>query len=320
MTTMELPPVAAPTPRGRRRSGPQPFDFRRPNKISREHVRALQIVHETFARQFATVLTTMLRSVCSVTVAGVDHLTYDEYVRSCPNPSLLAVLAVPPLPGLGVLQLPLPVAMTVVDRLLGGTGDTHQPERSLTDIETLLLRELVGRLLREIDYAFESLATVQSAMRAIESNPQFLQVTAPSQMVVVATYDVRIGSLEQTASMCLPLAALLPTLEQLTGRQVVADRPGVDPLATTRALSARLQGAPVDVAVRFAPVTLTSAEILGLQVGDVLPLHHPLSMPLAVTAARQTCALAVPGSKGRRLAFLVVQPEDGTPEEKDPLR
>jgi flagellar motor switch protein FliM len=85
--------------RARRKSGPQPFDFRRPSKFSRDHARALQIVNETFARQFTTILSTTLRSVSQVSVASIDHVSYDEYVRSCPDPSFLAILNVDPLPG-----------------------------------------------------------------------------------------------------------------------------------------------------------------------------------------------------------------------------
>lgn len=311
---------AAPAPgasqggRKKRKSGPQPFDFRRPSKFSRDHARALQIVHETFARQFTTILSTTLRSVSQVSVAAVEHVSYDEYVRSSPELSFLAILNIDPLSGAGILQLPLDIAMAAVDRLLGGTGDGSQPARALTDIESVLLRELVQRVLRELDYAFESLARTSTSIVQLESNPQFAQVAAASDMVVVATYDVRIGAKESTATLCIPFAALQPVLEQVTGNALFADRKGVDPQESARAVAARLTGVPVDVSVRFDAITLTSTQILDLQVGDVLPLRHPVSSPLSVVAADRTCASAVPGSKGRRLAFLIVQPE--TP--KDP--
>ena len=294
--------------RRRRKSGPQPFDFRRPSKFSRDHARALQIVHETFARQFTTILSTTLRSVSQVTVNTVDHISYDEYVRSSPELAFLALLSIEPLPGAGILQLPLDIAMAAIDRLLGGTGEGGQPSRALTDIESVLLRELVQRVLKELDYSFESLVKTSTSIVQLESNPQFAQVAAASDMVVVATYDVRIGSKESTASLCIPFAALQPVLENVSGNALFADRKGVDPEESARAVAARLTGVPVDVSVRFDAVTLTSTEILDLQLGDVLPLRHPVSAPLSVVAAGRTCAAAVPGSKGRRLAFMIVQP------------
>ena len=312
-------PSADPSPAGtggrkRRKSGPQPFDFRRPSKFSRDHARALQIVHETFARQFTTILSTTLRSVSQVTVSTVDHVSYDEYVRSSPELAFLAILNIDPLPGAGILQLPLDIAMAAIDRLLGGTGEGGQPSRALTDIESSLLRELVQRVLRELDYAFESLVKTSTSIVQLESNPQFAQVAAASDMVVVATYEVRIGGKASTASLCIPFTALQPVLEQVSGHALFADRKGVDPDESARAVAARLTGVPVDVAVRFDAVTLTSTEILDLQLGDVLPLRHPVNSPLSVVAAGRTCAAAVPGSKGRRLAFMIVQPD-----AKDPL-
>lgn len=302
--------------RKRRKSGPQPFDFRRPSKFSRDHARALQIVHETFARQFTTILSTTLRSVSQVSVASVDHISYDEYVRSSPELSFLAILNVSPLSGAGILQLPLDIAMTALDRLLGGTGEGSQPSRALTDIESSLLRELVQRVLRELDYSFESLVKTSTSIVQLESNPQFAQVAAASDMVVVATYDVRIGARDSTASLCIPFAALAPILEHVTGNALFVDRKGNDPVESARAVAHSLTGVPVDVSVRFDAVTLTSSEILDLQVGDVLPLRHPISAPLSVVAADRTCALALPGSKGRRLAFMIVQPADTEPTEQ----
>ena len=307
--TLGAAPLAASGGRKRRKSGPQPFDFRRPSKFSRDHARALQIVNETFARQFTTILSTTLRSVSSVTVASVDHISYDEYVRSSPELCFLAILNIDPLSGAAILQLPLDIGMAAIDRLLGGTGEGAQPRRALTDIESSLLRELVQRVLRELDYAFESLVKTSTSIVQLESNPQFAQVAAASDMVVTATYDVRIGSRESTATLCIPFGSLQPILENVTGNAHFADRKGHDPVEAARAVAAGLTAVPVDVSVRFDAVRLTSSQILDLQVGDVLPLRHPVSTPLSVVAGDRTCAVGVPGSKGRRLAFMIVQPD-----------
>jgi flagellar motor switch protein FliM len=307
--TLGTAPLAAPGASGRKRrkSGPQPFDFRRPSKFSRDHARALQIVHETFARQFTTILSTTLRSVSSVTVASVDHISYDEYVRSSPELCFLAILNVDPLSGASILQIPLDIGMAAIDRLLGGVGDGAQPTRALTDIESSLLRELVQRVLRELDYAFESLVKTSTSIVQLESNPQFAQIAAASDMVVVATYDVRIGARESTATLCIPFASLQPVLENVTGNAHFADRKGTDPVESARAVAAGLTAVPVDVSVRFDAVRLTSSQILDLEVGDVLPLRHPVNAPLSVVAGDRVCAAGVPGSKGRRLAFMIVQ-------------
>jgi len=292
-------------------AGPRPYDFRRPNKLSRDHVRLLQIAGETFARQFGTVLTTSLRTVTTVTLGSVEQLTYDECLRRMDSPSFVAVLSLPPLDGAGVLHLPLRMAMLAVDHVLGGSGSGEQPQRALSDIEQNLVRSVVDRLLHELAYALDSLTPVQPAVAQIESNPSFAQVATSSDMMVVQTFDVRLGSSESVTSLCLPLNSLAPALEAATAPAGASRDPGAMGRFRT-GLRQRLVDIPVDVSVRFAPVTMTSSEIVDLRPGDVLRLPHPVSDPLAVTASGVTTAYAVPGRRGRRLSCRIVEP----PEEQ----
>jgi flagellar motor switch protein FliM len=286
------------------RPQPQLYDFRRPNRFSREHVRALQIVNETFARQFSTVLSTTLRVVSQVNVVSVGQLTYDEYVRRVPNPSLLAVLSFDPLPGAGVFQLPMDIVMTVVDRILGGRGGADQPSRALSEIETGLVRQLVQRIVHELTYAFESLSPVLAQVVNLESDAQFMQIASASEPVIVSSLDIRIGDLQATSTLCLAFATLQPLLDAVGSR---ATAPAVATAASaTRAIEERLRGVAVDVTVAFRPVTLTSREVLSLAVGDLIPLRHPVAEPLSIKADGVSVAAVVPGSHGQRLACQVV--------------
>jgi flagellar motor switch protein FliM len=292
----------------RRRSGPQVYDFRRPNKFSREHVRALQIVNETFARQFSNVLASTLRAVSQVTLTSVDQLTYDEYIRSTEAPAYLAILSLDPLPGAGILHLPLPVAMAAVDRLLGGSGSGVYPNRPLTDIESGLVRGLTQRVLRELSYAFESLVAIDAQLVMQESNPQFAQIAAPTEMVVVASFDMRIGDQAGQATLCLPYSALQGVLDSFVGKTQFGGH-GADERSLAQAkIVDRLQAAAVEVSVAFNPITLSSGDIVGLQPGDVVPLNHRVDAPLTVSVAGVACHAAVTGRKGKRLACLIVDP------------
>lgn len=295
----------------RRLSGPRPYDFRRPNKLSRDHMRLLQIAGETFARQFGTVLTTTLRTVSTVTLVSVEQLTYDEYIRAMDTPSFMAVISLSPLDGAGVLHLPLRTAMLTVDHLLGGTGKGEQPQRALSDIEQGLLRAVVERLLHELAYAFESLTPLEPQVVQIESNPRFAQVAASSDMMVVTSLDVRLGTTDSIVTLCLPLDSLTPTLEAATAPIGPGARDSASLKQFVTGLRHRLHDVAVDVSVRFAPVTMTPTEVLDLRVGDVVRLPHPVTHPLAVTASGAATAYAVPGTKGRRLACRIVpRPEE----------
>lgn len=300
--------------RGSRSAGPQPYDFRRPTKLSREHVRALQIVFETFARQWTTVLTTTLRTVAQVSVVSIEQLSYDEYVNTLQNPTVMHVLSVEPLVGAGVLEFPLAHAMMSVDHLLGGQGGQHQPERPLTDIESVLLRGLVTRILGELRYAFEALARIEPEVVSVEYNPQFAQAFSPSDMVIVTSMDLRLGDNECVATVCLPFAAVFPLLETALGHGVTSERERLIRSRAAHAVAERLEDVPVEVAVGFEPTLLGPAALVDLAVGDVLRLRHPVATPLNVTAADVVFAHATPGAHGRRLACLVVSdPLEPTP-------
>lgn len=300
--------VREPARGGKKTAEPELFDFRRPSKFSREHVRALQIVGETFARQLGTILSTTLRAVSQVNVLSVEQVAYQEFVASTPNPSMLAILSLDPLPGAGMLCLPLHLSMTAVDRLLGGTGSGNQPIRPHTDIEATLLRELLLRALAELNYAFEALLPLEAGIVQLESNPQFAQIAAPSDMVVVTSFETRIGTEAGLMTVCLPYSSLQPTLERFTSQLLFTERGNLDRDRLTNVMHERLEEVPIEVSVRFEPITLTSGEIISLRSGDVVPLHQRIDEPLTLSAAGVPCLSAKAGRKGKRLACLIVEP------------
>jgi flagellar motor switch protein FliM len=284
---------------------PVVYDFRRPNKFTREHVRALQIASETFARQFTTALSTTLRTVSQVQAKGIHQLTYDEYIREIPNPTYLAILSLPPLVGASIFHLPLPVVMTAVDRLLGGPGTAPSVHRPLTEIEQSLMRDLLGRVLRELAYAFESLTPLEPAVIHQESNPQFAQIGSPSDMVIVFVYDLRIGGQDGEATLCIPFTALQPVLDEVTGNSLLTGRVEADADSVRAALAGRMGAAPVTVSVCFQPVALPLSDIVDLRPGDVLPLDHRVDTPLEVSVGGVPRFTARPGRRGKRLACVI---------------
>jgi flagellar motor switch protein FliM len=284
---------------------PGAYDFRRPNKFTREHVRALQIASETFARQFTTVLSTTLRTVSQVQAKGIHQLTYDEYIRDVPNPTYLAILSLAPLAGASIFHLPLPVVMTAVDRLLGGPGAGPAIHRPLTEIEQSLVRDLLGRVLRELAYAFESLTALEPAVLHQESNPQFAQIGSPSDMVIVFVYDLRIGGQAGEATLCVPFASLQPVLDEVAANSLLAGRVEADAESVRESLAGRMGAAPVTISVSFPPVTLALSDIVDLRPGDVLPLEHRVDAPLEVSVGGLPRFAARPGRRGKRLACVI---------------
>lgn len=285
--------------------GPRVYDFRRPTKLSRDHVRVLELAFDTLARQWTTLFTTTLRTVSTVEVGTIQQVTYDEYISSLSTPTALFLLDLDPVPGAGLLDVALPTAMNVVDHLLGGPGGTTVPQRSFTEIESTLLVSMFDRALAELPYAFEALMPLSATVGEIEQSPQFAQAASPSDSFIVGALQLTVGTQTCTATLALPFTDVFSQIERaLAG--AAAGRGRSDKDASSRAVSARLTETAVDVSVVIGPTPVRMADVISLRPGDVVRLGHALSEPLAVTSAGMTFAHAVPGSEGSRMACLIV--------------
>lgn len=294
---------------GRVRRSPETlaaYDFRRPLKLSREHLRTLQLAFETFGRQTGTLMTSALRSVCFIDLIEVEQQTYNEYVDTLDELTYLTVFSAEPLQQPGALEMPLAVVMTLVDKLLGGPGTGGQPQRQLTELETAVVSGLYERLVAEVRYAFASIVTLEPVVKGVEYNPQLAQLAGSSDAMVVARFLLRMGEVEHPVSVCLSFAGLLPFLSAADGSDVVSERERLEREQSSHHLAAGMQLVPVDVAVRFRNTAADPMELSGLQVGDVVKLRHPAAAPLDVVAADVVFAHASPGAQGPRLAALVV--------------
>ena len=315
----DAPSVPAPrNPEGQgrsRRREPRTYDFRRPTKLSREHVRILQIAQESFARQATTTLTSMLRTGARLELVGIEQFSYDDYIATLPPSYFLATFTLEPLPGKGVLAYPLDTAMAIVDHMLGGAGAGDQPLRPMTAMESAITSHLLSQLLGELAEAFLHITPLQPALDGVEYNPQLAQAASGSETVMVATYSMRIGSREPEATLVLPFSSFAPALNNAASPQLSESARTKRALATA-ALTERLSEVPVDVSVRFNPLEVPSGDLLSLAVGDVLLLRHPQDNPLEVTTNDVIFAHALPSNHRRRLAAEIV-PDTAT-GVKDP--
>lgn len=294
--------------RTRRRSGaePVPYDFRRPIQLSREHSRILQLGFDGFARQATTVFTSSLRTVCQVALGSIDQRSYAEYVDSLEASTYLTMFAADPMPGLGVLEIPLTATMSCVDHMLGGPGTTDQPQRPLTEIEVGVIGGLIERLLGEMRYSLAGIVPLEPTVTGIEYSPQFAQVAGAADVMVVATFDLRVDERPHRMTVCLPFSGLLPHLASAAAPAPASDRERAKRAQAAELLHARFATVPLEVAVRFRPTRLGPDALTELKPGDVVRLAHPSSAPLDVTVDDTTFAHATAGAQGQRLAALIV--------------
>ena len=287
----------------RRRSTPVPYDFRRPTKLSREHARALEVAYDTFARQWSTLLSSSLRVLVSIEPVRVEQRTYDEYVSGLPSPTTMAMFAPDPFPGAGILQWPLELSHGLHRPHARWRRRRRSRTAPLTEIESELVRELFDRVLSELRYALTGLVSLTPRLTALESNPQFVQAAAASDLLAVAGFTVRIGNAEGQASLALPMPAVTPKPADASTDHVAESAARAQ---TRRAITNSVQEVAIEVAARLTPTRMTSGAIMGLAVGDVVRFPHPVTRPLDLVAGESVCGSATLGQQGARVACLVV--------------
>lgn len=258
------------------------------------------------SRGFTTTLASSLRAVTHVSIRDIEQCPYDEYARQIPNPTSLTLLSLRPLASSAILHIPLSIGYVVTELMLGGVGGVEQPERQMTDLELALLRNVVELMLPDLRYAFEPIAAIQPAIIGHESNPQFAQLAAPTDMVVVISFDVKIESAEATMSLCIPFSGLQAHLDA----RAAASKDGGLSETTIAAGHARLRehiaATGVEARATFRDTTATSSQILGLRVGDLLMLNHPVEMPLTLEAGGVPIRDVAIGRVNRHLGLRIV--------------
>ena len=274
------------------------YDFRRPTTLAREHSRVLELAFETFARQWGTQLTASVRVVSQVSCEQVVMQTYDEYASALPSMTAMVLCTLGSTDAKAVLQLPAAAALGWVTYMLGGSRPKLVDERMFTQIELALLRKLFDDALEDLLYSFGPLIVTPIAVDGIQYNSQFAQAAATGDLMIVATFTVRVGDTTSTATLAIPAEVLLPQLGEANPTSPAADAKDL--------IAAQLGGVPVDLALRLTPAQVTPAKILGLAVGDVLSIPHPEHRPFEIAVDGQVLARGAVGANGARLACVIV--------------
>ena len=281
------------------------YDFRNPSKFTRDHSRIMEQILDTYADQAATQLTSRLRVPCTQDFASIQQQTYGGYIASLPTQTALLVATLSPLDAAGMLHIPLPLAMLMVDLQLGGPGDDEQPSRGLTEIETALVDEAGRQLIEALRYSFEGVIDWHPELNGNFSSPELAHAASVGDQVLVTTFRLEIKELEYRPTLVLPLAPILPFLEAALAARRAA-RTSQDQRAFARAVEDRVRLAPVPVAVRLRPTVGRLAEFTNIKAGDVFRIGHPASAPWEVTSSGVVFAHGMPGTESGHVAIQIV--------------
>lgn len=282
------------------------YDFKRPDKFSKDQIRTVSIMHETFARLTTTSLSAQLRSLVAVHVASVDQLTYEEFIRSIPNPTTLAVIDMDPLKGSAILEIDPAITFSIIDRLFGGQGEGAKFSRELTDIEQSVMEGIIVRVLGNLRESWSTVIDLRPRLGGIETNPQFAQIVPPSEMVVLVTLETKVGDVEGMMNLCIPYLTIEPIISKLSAQYWYSSVRRGTTTENLNILRERLENIGVTIKAEIGRMQLTVRDVLALCAGDIIRLDNTrVSDPMVLMIGDRKKFLCRPGVVGNKLAVQV---------------
>jgi len=286
------------------------YDFRRPNRISKNQVRTLQSIHEGFAEVFGYYLVSKLQTVVSINVTSVDQLFYSEFILSVSNPSCLYVFDIEATDGSGILEVSPQLALTVVERLLGGSADIQSKPRSITPIEQSVLRTVIEHALSDLRNAWRSISDLKFMFSRLETEADFVQVAPSSEIVVVISFDVNIGVHTFLMNLCFPTFALEEVLARLNRQQVTTSAMNQSPervRENIEILKQQMSNTYLPILAELGKASITVRQLLELKEGDVIKLRKRINNEIEIQIAGIRKLAGRPGSVEGRKAVRVTR-------------
>jgi flagellar motor switch protein FliM len=290
------------------------YDFKRPERVSKDQMRALQTLHEGFARNFGASLSAFLRMIVEVKIAGCEQMTYGEFVAGLPIPTSFNLIDLEPLEGQICLDLSPLIIYPIIDRLLGGNNDElFIPQRAQTAIEMRLIGQVINRALDMLSEAWSDVAEVKFSLAETESNPQLVQIVPPNEVVIVVGFELKMANRAGTMSLCIPYNVIEPLMEALSAQTWFSSKGLKRTPEFAQRVETTLNSAELEVSAILANTTITLSDLANLGVGDVIVTEKPASLPMTLQIGGKRKFLArigqIEGMRAMRIER-PIRPED----------
>jgi len=285
------------------------YDFKRPERVSKEQLRAITALHEGFARNLGATLSGFMRTIVDVELASVEQLTYSQFILSLPNPTCFALLAAEPLEGSLILEINPSILFPIIDRLLGGGKTaTAIPERPLTNIEFRLAGKILNLAIDQLEEMWRHVVpTAKFRIAGTESNPQLVQIVPPNEPVVLASFEVSMGEISGMVSLCLPYGVIEPVLGDMTKRDWFSYRQRKDAPELKSLVERSLKHAAVGVAAFLARTSISVKDLLCLSPGDVITTDIKTASEASLVINGNLKYRGKPGQVRGKRAFLITR-------------
>ena len=283
------------------------YDFARPAKFSKEHLRTLEIIFEHFGRLLATNLPAYLRKSVSVDVVNSEVVIYSEFSNALSNPVLLGVVGMDPLMGNVIMEMASNLGFAIVDRLLGGVGNSLEKERDFSEIELSILERVFTICVNLLHEPWENVVEITPRLNRIETNSQFAQIISPSETIAIVTINLKIGDVEGLMNICLPYTTLEPVMDKLNTKYWFSTMKEKDSNSYEAAIENIIDNALIPMKAVLGTSKINVQDFVNLQLGDVIRLDRKFDDELEVYVGNIKKFKALPGYSDNKYAVRVTE-------------
>jgi flagellar motor switch protein FliM len=258
------------------------YDFKRPNRVSKEQLRAIKGIHDKMARNLASHISTVMRSIIEIQLQSVDQMTYGEFLMSLPSPTSFNIFSIKPLDGSAILELNPSIAFPMLDRLLGGRGESYEGERELTDIELNLIETILRLIMSKLKDAWSGVTDMYPIVESKESSPNVVQIVAQNEIVIMIVLEITIGETSGMINLAYPVIYLEPILSKLASKDIML---GETSAKKSRNVELRelLKRADIVNEGILGEASLNIKDLLTLEKGSIIRLDRPASDTAIIT-------------------------------------
>ena len=281
------------------------YDFARPSKFSKEHLRTLEIIFEHYGRLLYTNLPAYLRKSVQVEVMNSEAVAYSEFSNALSNPVLLGIVDFEPLKGNIVIELATNLGYAIIDRMLGGEGESLDKKREFSEIEIILIERIMTICVDLLREPWQNVVAIQPRLTSIETNPQFAQIISPSEMIAIVTLNLKIGEVEGLMNICLPYICLEEVMDKLNTKYWFSTMKEKDENTYEEVIETLISKAEIPIRAILGSSTISVNDFVNIQKGDIIKLNSRVGEELDVYVGNIKKFKALPGTSNDDYAVRV---------------
>lgn len=282
------------------------YDFRSPQKFSKDHIRTLELIHDNYARTISNYLTGQIRNTVKVKIEYVEQTTYEEFIHSIPNPTILTLFKMPPLSGTLLFETNPQFVFQIVDILLGGSGNGKYKAREFTDIDKNIISKINQGMIANLKLAWNDIMNVEPEIENIETNPALNQTLAPHEPVALITFSVEVGTQHSFINMCIPYLSIEKHLEKLVFQYWYQTSDSSETKDTRIKIEKNIEKVEVPVSAVLGSTSITVDDFLRLSMGDIITLNQQCDEPVKIFLEDKPHLIGKPGLIGKKIGIQII--------------